>query len=227
MSVAQAFDLTADYYDDWVKKALPCYEEAFATATELIHFDPNSPIRVLDLGAGTGLFSWHVFQAFPEAQFCLYDLSDKMMDVARSRFGSSERVSYVVDDYLNLQACGEYDLAISSLSIHHLEHHDKRLLFFKIHDALKPGGQFVNLDQIKGDTHEIRELYWSTWLSKARANGGEEDRIQASIDRRRELDRDATLTDQLTWLSESGFACVDCVYKHYFIGVFNALKSSD
>ena len=36
MAVDEAFNHTAEYYDDWVKKGLPCYDEVFPTAVELI-----------------------------------------------------------------------------------------------------------------------------------------------------------------------------------------------
>ena len=86
MTIDQAFNTTIDYYDDWMKKALPNYAEIFRTARELIPFDPAKAIEVLDLGAGTGLFSKHVLEKYPEANFILYDLADKMLDVARERF---------------------------------------------------------------------------------------------------------------------------------------------
>ena len=62
-----------------------------------------------------------------------------------------------------------------------------------------------------------------TWLAKVQAAGASESKIQTSIKRRREFDRDAGLSDQLSWLTDAGFAA-DCIYKHYFVAVFLALK---
>jgi tRNA (cmo5U34)-methyltransferase len=70
----------------------------------------------------------------------------------------------------------------------------------------------------------MQKLYWENWLEMVREKGAAEDQIQASIQRRREYDKDALLTDQLAWLSEADFASADCVYKNYFIGVFFAQK---
>jgi hypothetical protein len=66
-------------------------------------------------------------------------------------------------------------------------------------------------------------LYWKTWLAKVQAAGASETKIQTSVKRRKEFDRDAGLSDQLTWLTEAGFMA-DCIYKHYFVAVFLALK---
>ena len=225
MSIEGAFDQSVQYYDNWMKLALPSYDELFRTALELIPFGVDSTIEVLDLGAGTGLFSEHVFKKYPRTKFTLCDLAPKMLDVARERFREyPEQFEYLVEDYRELGSENRYDLVISSLSIHHLEDEEKRRLFKQVHRALKDTGIFINVDQIKGPTPEMQKLYWENWLRMVREKGAAEDQIQASIQRRREFDKDSLLTDQLTWLSKAGFVNVDCVYKNYFIGVCFARK---
>jgi tRNA (cmo5U34)-methyltransferase len=226
MSIENAFDQSVEYYDKWMKLALPSYDELFEITRELIPFAVNKPIEVLDLGAGTGLFSEHVFRKYLRAKFTLCDLAPKMLDVARKRFQEHpSQFEYRVGDYRELNGENRYDLVISSLSIHHLEDEEKRQLFKQIYRALKDTGIFINVDQIKGPTPEMQKLYWENWLEKVREKGAEKDQIQASIQRRKEYDKDATLTDQLAWLSEAGFVNVDCVYKNYFIGVFFVEKA--
>jgi tRNA (cmo5U34)-methyltransferase len=225
MAIDQAFNRSSQYYDDWVKKAVPCYEEVFSIATALVPFDPGDEIRVLDLGAGTGLFSEHILQKFPHATFVLYDVASEMLDVARDRFKrQKDRFQFVVDDYRNIRRIESVDLVISSLSIHHLDDEDKKDLFGGIYHVLKNSGAFINIDQIRGETEHFRQLYWSTWLEKVRQAGAKEQRIQDSIERRRKYDKDSLLSDQLLWLHAAGFANADCVYKNYFIGLFLALK---
>ena len=68
------------------------------------------------------------------------------------------------------------------------------------------------------------DLYWYGWLEKVRSAGADEAQVQESIRRRRKLDKDATLSDQLRWLADAGFTDVDCIYKHYFIGVLYGRK---
>ena len=225
MTIEEFFNRSADYYDDWLRQAVLYYDQVFATAVELIPFDPKDEILVLDLGAGTGLFSWHVMQRFPRASFVLYDISQRMLDVARERFGESKnRVSIVETDYLGLDAIDTYDAIISSFSIHHLAHADKQRLFSLAYRALKPSGAFINIDQIQAPTPGLMDLYWYGWLEKVRSAGADEAQVQESIRRRRKLDNDATMSDQLRWLADAGFADVDCIFKHYFIGVFYGRK---
>jgi tRNA (cmo5U34)-methyltransferase len=225
MTIDQAFDRTAAYYDDWMQKALPGYGDLFSVATAVMPFDSNAPIRVLDLGAGTGLFSQHVLQRYPNATFVLWDLAAKMLDVAAQRFAEQTgQFEFVIEDYRNLQAIEELDLIVSSLSIHHLADEEKRKLCQQVYAALKADGAFVNVDQIKGETAYLQNLYWELWLRYARASGAPEEQIQESTERRQAYDRDALLADQIAWLKEAGFVNVDCVYRHTFVGVFLAMK---
>jgi tRNA (cmo5U34)-methyltransferase len=225
MTIDQAFNATVAYYDDWMKKALPNYSDIFNTAIDVMPFAATADLDVLDLGAGTGLFSKHVFDKYPQARFVLYDMADKMLDVARRRFGKdSVQFTYIVGDYRNIQMNQTFDLIISSLSIHHLADDEKKTLFGSVYRLLRKGGIFINIDQIRGETPYLRNLYWGHWLSQVKRAETSEDKINESIERRMKYDKDALLADQLQWLKDAGFGNVDCVYKNYFVGVFMACK---
>jgi tRNA (cmo5U34)-methyltransferase len=228
MTIDQAFDRTVAYYDSWMRKALPGYDDLFSVATEVMPFERDAPIRVLDLGAGTGLFSQHVLQKYPNATFVLCDVAAKMLEVAEQRFaGQVGRFEFVVEDYRNLRAVGDFDLIVSSLSIHHLSDGEKRELCQQVYAALRAGGAFVNVDQVEGETDYLQKLYWDMWLRHVRASDAPEEQIQESVERRTTYDQDALLVDQLCWLREAGFVNVDCVYRHTFVGVFLAMKGSE
>jgi tRNA (cmo5U34)-methyltransferase len=226
MTIDEAFDASVTYYDEWMMKALPNYHDIFASALALLPFEPQVALDVLDLGAGTGLFSSQVLGRYPHANFVLVDLAEKMLGVARRRFGeASDQFQYVLADYRQLEGQAEYDLVISSLSIHHLEDAEKQALFGRIYSILRKGGIFINVDQIRGETPFLRELYWQHWLEQVRLSGFSAGRIQESIDRRTTYDKEALLQEQLDWLKSSGFQNVDCVYKNFFVGVFFGMKS--
>jgi tRNA (cmo5U34)-methyltransferase len=226
MTIEQAFNATVDYYDDWMKKALPNYDDIFGAAVDLIPFDPAASLAVLDLGAGTGLFSQHVLEKYPQAHFVLYDLAEKMLAVAQERFRQRPlQFKYVTGDYRTFQLTQTFDVVISSLSIHHLADDEKAALFGAVYTRLRPGGVFINVDQIRGETAYVRDLYWQHWLAQVRRSGAPEARIRESMDRRTTYDRDATLADQLQWLRAASFENVDCVYKNFFVGVFLGCKA--
>lgn len=225
MTIGQAFNASVPYYDDWIRKALPGYEAMFAAALDVIPFGQDDPLSVLDLGAGTGLFSYHVFTRFPRSTFVLCDVAEKMLDIARERFNvQGKQFGYMVKDYRDIEGEGAYDLVISSMSIHHLSDREKQVLFGKVFAILRQPGVFVNVDQIKGGTLYLEQLYWTWWLAKIRHAGASEEQIRAGVERRHAYDKDACLEDQLAWLRNAGFETVDCVYKNYSLGVFFAVK---
>ena len=226
MGIGQAFDSTVKYYDDWMQKALPNYCDLFKSDIEIIPFEKNRPINVLDLGAGTGLFSKHVLDSYRNAHFVLYDLGEKMLNIARERFASSpKQFEYILGDYRTLNLSQKFDLVISSLSIHHLEDDEKQKLFKEIYLLINNGGLFINIDQIRGETKEVRDLYWNHWLEQVNQSGASQEQINDSIERRLTYDKDSLLMDQLNWLKEAGFKDIDCVYKNYFVGVFMGCKN--
>ncbi|MBN1450353.1 MAG: class I SAM-dependent methyltransferase [Anaerolineales bacterium] len=223
--ITQAFDASVDYYDDWMRVALPSYAGIFAAALEQIPFEKTASVHVLDLGAGTGLFSWHVLEEYPAATFTLCDLAPGMLEIARQRFTPYPgQFTYLVADYRQISTDQKFDLVISSLSIHHLSDEDKHALFIHIHSLLEEAGLFINIDQVWGPTEYWQSRYWDQWLERVQRSGVSQDQIEASVRRRKEYDREASLADQLQWLEQAGFSQVDCVYKHAFIGVFCALK---
>ena len=59
-------------------------------------------------------------------------------------------MTYIVADYTSFEDSEPYDGVISSLSIHHFEDEAKQALYGRIFQLLKPGGVFVNADQVLG-----------------------------------------------------------------------------
>lgn len=225
MTIGQAFNASVPYYDDWIRKALPGYDDMFAAAVDVMPFGKDDPLSVLDLGAGTGLFSHHVFSRFSRATFVLCDVAERMLDIARERFKvQGTQFEYVVNDYRDIEGEGAYDLVISSMSIHHLSNQEKQALFGKVFKTLRQFGVFVNVDQIKGGTPYLEQRYWTWWITQVRRAGASEEQIRAGVERRHAYDQDACLQDQLAWLKDAGFETVDCVYKNFSLGVFFAMK---
>ena len=223
MKLRDLFDECATVYDRDRPKLVPSFDELYGTALRVIPFARETKIRVLDLGAGTGLFGAMVARAFPEASLLLTDISQAMLSQAKQRFAGNPRVSYALLEHAQLSAVSEYDLVLSALSIHHLEHRDKRALFQKIYRALRPGGMFINVDQALAPSRIGEEQYERIWLEDARANGVSELALAQARERMRE-DRNALLSDQLAWLVEAGFDDVDCWYKRFRFVVYGGAK---
>lgn len=210
-SAQAVFDRTAATYDAARARLIPPYERFYGTAVALLPFPREAEIRVLDLGAGTGLLSAFVREKFPKARLTLVDVSESMLERARQRLGN-RGVEYAVFDYGGEPIAGEWEAIVSALSIHHLENEAKRNLFRRIRAALARGGVFVNAEQVAGPTPDLTRRYHEQWLKQIRERGATEREI-ADAEYRMRADRCSSVEDQLAWMRDAGFADADCWLK--------------
>lgn len=221
-TVKEKFDQIAQDYDEQRRKLIPCFDDFYRIPVSITETTNDSP-KILDIGAGTGLLSAFMLARYPKAKLTLIDLSEKMLDVARARFKDQPNVSYVVADYTKHEYEDQFDLVISSLSIHHLTDSEKKNLYAKIFTLLKHNGLFINADQVLGFTPTIEALYKEDWKKKIEASGLTKDELLAAYERTK-LDKMSTLEDQLNWLKDAGFSDVDCIYKYFNFVVFFGRK---
>ena len=221
--IKRAFDATASRYDAQRKWIIPEMDDYYSAAVWAAECKNPRP-TILDIGAGTGLFSALMLQKFPNAHLTLVDLSESMLGIAKERFADHSDVRYIAGDYSNVDFAGRYDLICSALSIHHLEHDEKRRLYKKIFEALNPGGMFVNADQVLGETAAINRRYmdyWDEFLVPCPLSP--EDKKQM-LYRRDTFDKNEKLSVQLAWMTDCGFSEIDVVYKNRLFVVFTGRK---
>jgi tRNA (cmo5U34)-methyltransferase len=228
VTVGSLFGEAARDYDRARRQLVPGFDRFYGAALESVPFAEEQEIKVLELGAGTGLLSAMIAEIFPRSRVTLVDLSVEMLRVARRRFTREPgRFEFRTMDYARKplpSRNGGYDLVVSALSIHHLTHGDKKELFGKVRRSLAVGGYFVNADQIAGDTPEEETGFRGWWLRQVREAGVSERDLAAALLRIR-ADRNATLSAQLLWLREAGFGGVDCRYKDHRFAVYGGKKS--
>ncbi len=219
------FDNAAATYDRSRHALIPDYDDLYGAAVEALELDERPTARVLDLGAGTGGFSQEVINAHPKCQVELSDVSVPMLEKAQDRFAADPRFSFRELDIVTGEFGGEWDRVISSFVIHHLPHQDKREVFAKVCTALKPGGIFVNIDQVQACSQAVQDIHVRLWKKDALAAGALQQDLEDGMARMAAMDINADLDDQVLWLKRAGFATVDVVYRNYFWAVFVAGKS--
>lgn len=118
---------------------------------EKLHL-PESKIDILDFGCGTGLFG---LEFFDHANSILgVDTSEGMLEVFNEK---TKDHSHISSKLLNLEeedlSNQTFDLVVSSMTFHHLNHPDQMLI--KLSKMLNPKGQLaiVDLETEDGSFH--------------------------------------------------------------------------
>lgn len=217
------FDDSAKGYDSNREKIIPNLNLMYDTAVELARAEIPDP-KILDLGAGTGILTRKLAERFSRGRFTLVDISDEMLNIARERFKDRNNFSFINEDYLNADLGSDYDLIVSSLSIHHLSDNNKKLLYSKIYETLNENGIFINADQVLGPSNENEYIYRRNWIEKIEAEDLSFDAKAKIMDIMNMHDKPASLENNLKWLINSGFRNVDIFYKYYNFSVIYGVK---
>ncbi len=211
-SLKSKFDRNAKKYDGQRHQIIPNLDQMYSIMTDLASCDIPRP-KILDLGAGTGLLTNYMLKKYYRGHFTLLDISDEMLNIARERFKGNPNFKFINEDYLESNF-EKYDMVISSLSIHHLKNHSKRIIYSKIYESLNKEGIFLNLDQVYAPSSENEDIYQRNWFEKIELKSLSESEKDLIFDRMK-YDKPTTLENNLKWLKNCGFTNVDVFYKYY------------
>jgi tRNA (cmo5U34)-methyltransferase len=204
-------------YDAQRRRLVPCFDAFYGTAVDIVGLRGGPVRRVLDLGAGTGLLSAAVLARHPDVELVLVDGAREMLEQARERL-SAQSTATVVADLRDALPDGPFDAVVSALAIHHLEDPDKRDLLVRVHDALRPGGVFVNAEHVTGSSTWLAGTYRSAWRRACSAAGASEQEI-ADAEQRMRSDRCVDVATQLAWMGDAGLCECDCFFKQLHFAV--------
>ncbi|MDP2713087.1 MAG: class I SAM-dependent methyltransferase [Solirubrobacteraceae bacterium] len=172
---------------------------------------PRDARRILDLGTGDGRLLALLQVDRPDVRGVGLDLSEVMLDEARRRFAGDERTELVKHDLVApLPALGSFDVVVSSMAVHHLEHERKRSLYGEVFELLEPGGVFANFDHVASATHRLHLAFFAA--------------IDEPLEHEDPSDRLLDVETQLRWLRECGFDDVDCYWKWLEMALLVGIK---
>lgn len=159
---------STNYVAEWINRDAARDPERRPLLQQMLSFAPfprTAELDVLDVGAGYGVVSEEVLQAFPSARITLQDYSGPMLDRARQRLAAhSGQLRYILCDLTEpswpQQVGGPFDLAVSAIALHNLA--DRRRIYAcyrAIHGLLKPGAYLLNCDRfVEGVEPHLTEL---------------------------------------------------------------------
>jgi tRNA (cmo5U34)-methyltransferase len=229
----------AQKYEQRADLVLPKRHEMLSLIVQLIPFGRDEPLRVLDLGTGTGVPAQRVLQDFPGASIICVDKSAEMMEIGCAKLAEySDRIKFVQTDMedpaWNDGLPDKFDAIVSALAFNLLTDRAKQRLFAQCYEMLEPHGCLVFSDRLRSADETVDRFYLDQWMSfivrQTREVLGKEVTVETVTARQRSLDeaagvKSATLEDILAWLKQAGFAQVECYWKYFQWTVFGASKS--
>ena len=194
----------------------------------------DRPKNVLDLGCGDGIITAELLSVDSSISATLVDGSEDMLNRAKDRLNNFSNMTYIQASFQDMLKADlvnrQFDLAVSSQAIHHLNLNEKKQFYSLIHTCLHSGGYFLNIDVTIAPTSDLEQWYmklWQEWMDdKLMATGNTDATFDDIIQRYKSLsdNRPDTLDDQLAVLRETGFVNVDCFYKYGIFTVFGGRK---
>jgi SAM-dependent methyltransferase len=236
----ERFARMAEEYDRMAPYLLPQYaflQEEMLRQTNLAAL---AHPRIVDLGAGSGIFLEKVLERNAQALCWWVDASPDFLTVARRRLERfADRVRFVVsplEEPWEQQVDLPVDCIFSMSAIHHLEREAKRSLYQRCFDCLRTGGWFINTDEMKALFADAYLASLRHWADHVDASGktipGElrdhYERWQGHFARWKQrnienVDRPKTRGDdlhevftvQVQWLRDVGFVDADAFVKYH------------
>ena len=221
--VKQHFQQEAIEFDEIIRKLIPHYEQMIEALISIIPFSNDNRFNVIDLGCGTGAVSKAIADKFPNAIFTCVDLSENMLQMAKTKLG--DQADYIEADFNTFEFSQQYDLIVSSLALHHLVTDEDKLTFYKkINGALTPGGQFTNIDIVLGSSDALQRVYLDKWKAFMAEHISQEEIEQKWMPKYAGEDHPASMMTHLDMMRSCGFKAIDIVYKYYKAVVYTGMK---
>jgi tRNA (cmo5U34)-methyltransferase len=198
----------------------------------------DTPIRILDVGAGYGALAAAVLRDRPNATAVCLDASAAMLKLGPEKNPDlKHRMTFVhgsleSQDWLK-SADGTFDAVISARALHHFtENQRRRYIFKELFGLVRAGGCFINADNVRGATNSLSERYRSArdeYLDRyvRQSSGGKTNLAEAKAATPSSYHgphNNGILEEELAWLHEAGFQDVDCFWKFTTTVVYGGFK---
>jgi tRNA (cmo5U34)-methyltransferase len=222
--VREHFEQEAREFDELILLLIPRYDEMLEALIAAIPFPADQAIRVIDLGCGTGTLALQIRRKYPRSRITCLDFADNMLQLARAKLASEKDIRFEQADFNTYAFKEAYDVAVSSLALHHLVTGEAMLAFYRrLYAALAPGGVFWTADAALGATSALNEMYMEKWKEFMRRSMTER-QIEERFAKDSKEDHPAPLAEHFRWLEAAGFVSPEVVWKYFYCAVYGAHK---
>ncbi len=196
----------------------------------------------LDLGCNNGILGQAILTKYPEAKGILLYSSIPTIQVAKSELNHKRsQIEFITQDFGSknwvdsLHGKSYFDVIVSELTILHQSDVRKKELYGEIYSLLKPGGIFLNLEQIASDCQWVEKIYKELFIDSIYSfhqdhnlPESRDDLAQKYYNRTDQEDNILTsVQTQCAWLRNLGFIHVDCFIKIFERVLFGGMRPEE
>ncbi len=204
--MAAFFNARVSGYEEHMKENPNYHQEKILLAKEFEVTD--EPVKILDLGCGTGLEIEYILKRTPNAQLLGIDLAGDMLESLLKKYQAVlDQIELINGSYFDYDfGRNRWDYVVASATMHHWLPERKLPLYKRIHDSLKPGGKFINDDYLvpEKEEREMLEEYLQLKESGLLKDG-----------QFYHLDIPCSVKTETKVMNDAGFQRVKVVYEHY------------
>jgi tRNA (cmo5U34)-methyltransferase len=218
------------------KKGVPSVrrEKMYEVMLDLIIVLSSPQSNVLELGAGTGLFTERLLKTKHFREIYVTDGAEEMLSIAKKTLVAENTLLHFASldfttDWTELFKGIDFDVITSSMALHHAD--DKLRIFQQVYTKLKPNGVFVFADHMTGASECIkylidRERVLVKWGNEYKDKPERiRELIKWDMDRQRaEGNLCETVPQYLYYLDICSFKDIDCIWRDYWLAIFIARK---
>ena len=220
----------AECFDDMLRRSIPQYDVMRSAVFTIGSRFVSSGTDVVDLGCSRGdalaPFIDHLGAA---NRFVGVEVSRPMLSVASERFSGLMKTGVVklVDTDLRYDFPTVYaSLILSVLTLQFIPIEYRQNIVQRVYDSLAPGGAFILVEKVLGNTSFLDSLFVEEYLDTKRKNGYTDEQIN-----RKRASLEGVLVPITTrWneqlLYDAGFNYVDCFWRWMNFAAFVAVKKN-
>tara|TARA_Y100000590_G_C15559246_1_gene954063 strand:+ start:304 stop:1005 length:702 start_codon:yes stop_codon:yes gene_type:complete len=205
----------------------------FDLMSNLLPFNFQAKITILDIGAGYGPLAKVFLEKYPNAKLILQDFSTPMLEQAKNLLSIySNRIEFIKTDLLKenwSENIGLVDAAISSMGLHNLGKPRRvREIYQEVYSLIKPVGAFLDVDLVNGNDPATQWLN-TNWVMGKNNNDptGVQSWSSATWQQNSLYPFPASVEEKLLWLKQSGFTLVDCWWKEMGRALVGGIKKNN
>lgn len=221
-------------FDDMLERSIPQYGVMRSAVRDIaLSFlepegkGPEPLALVLDLGCSRGEMIAVLRDQAPPAHFVGVDVSDPMLAAARERFAEDPDVEIArLDLRQGYPSVPPARVTLSVLTLQFIPIERRREVVKQIYEHTAPGGCFILVEKVLGQTAQLDETMVARHLAMKRVNGYSEEQI---VRKRLALEGvlvPLTARGNEELLATAGFEAIDCFWRWMNFAAWVAVRSA-